>query len=125
MSTEHTPERGQQGVERTTPGRSSRRVPSKKVLVGLVVGVYLVGMLVARRRGYNMGGNVVVRCRQGHLFTTIWVPGVSVKSIRLGWARVQRCPVGPHWSPVLPVKESSLSDEDLSSAHEHHDVRIP
>jgi hypothetical protein len=92
---------------------------------GWLVGAYLVGTLVARRRGYKMGGNVVVRCHQGHLFTTIWVPGVSVKSIRLGWARVQRCPVGPHWSLVVPVKESDLSEEDRSRAHQHHDVRIP
>ena len=125
MSEERTPEFGQQGVEPMPPGLRSRRVPSKRAVLGLVVGVYLVGTLVARRRGYNMGGNVVVRCRQGHLFTTIWVPGVSIKSIRLGWARVQRCPVGPHWSLVTPVKESDLSDEDLSSAHQHRDVRIP
>jgi len=37
------------------------------LIVVLVVG----GILVARRSGYNMGGEVVVRCREGHLFTTI------------------------------------------------------
>jgi len=125
MSVERSPECGDQGVELTAPGPRARRTPSKRVLLGLVIGVYLVGTLVARRRGYNMGGNVVVRCRQGHLFTTIWVPGLSIKSIRLGWARVQRCPVGPHWSLVTPVKESELSDEDLSWAHQHRDVRVP
>jgi hypothetical protein len=72
-----------------------------------------------------MGGNVVVRCRDGHLFTTIWVPGASVKSVRLGWWRLQRCPVGNHWSIVTPVKESELSESERRFAHEHQDVRVP
>lgn len=125
MSEDRIPECGGQDAEPMAPGPRSWRHPSRRALLGLVVGVYLVGTLVARRRGYNMGGNVVVRCRQRHLFTTIWVPGVSIKSIRLGWARVQRCPVGPHWSLVTPVKESELGDEDLSWAHQHRDLRIP
>ena len=91
----------------------------------VVVVFYVVATLVARRRGYNMGGNVVVRCRKGHLFTTIWVPGVSLKAVRLGWVRVQRCPVGKHWTLVTPVKDSDLTDEERQAAQEHHDVRIP
>jgi hypothetical protein len=50
---------------------------------------------------------------------------VSLKSIRLGWARIQRCPVGKHWSVVTPVRESSLSEDERQSAHAHRDVRIP
>jgi hypothetical protein len=80
---------------------------------------------VGRRRGYGFGGNTFVRCRQGHLFTTIWVPGVSVKSVRLGWWRIQRCPVGPHWSVVTPVRETDLSDDERRLASEVQDVRIP
>jgi len=91
----------------------------------IVVALYVVGTLVARRRGYNMGGNVIVRCHQGHLFTTIWVPGMSFKALRLGWARLQRCPVGHHWSLVTPVKEADLTDEERQTADEHRDVRIP
>jgi hypothetical protein len=66
-----------------------------------------------------------VRCASGHLFTTIWVPGVSLKSLRLGPRRYQRCPVGRHWTWVRPVRESSLSAEGLQAAHDHHDIRIP
>jgi hypothetical protein len=94
-------------------------------VLGAVVAFYVVSTVVARRRGYNMGGNVVVRCRQGHLFTTIWIPGASLKAVRLGWARLQRCPVGKHWSLVTPVKESELTDEEKKSAAAHRDVRIP
>jgi hypothetical protein len=43
-----------------------------------------VGM---KLRGYRIGGNLVVRCRKGHLFTTIWIPGASVKAVRFGWWR--------------------------------------
>ena len=92
----------------------------------LVIGAALAGgTLVARRMGYKVGGNVVVRCRQGHLFTTIWVPGASLKSIRLGWARLQRCPVGKHWSLVTPVKDADLTDDQRRAAAAHRDIRIP
>ena len=70
----------------------------------VVVVINVVGTVVARFLGYRVGGNTVVRCRRGHLFTTLWIPGASMKSIRLGWWRVQRCPVGNHWSLVVPVR---------------------
>lgn len=91
----------------------------------LFAAALIAGTVIARRRGYNIGGEVVVRCRQGHLFTTIWVPGVSLKSIRLGWWRLQRCPVGHHFSLVSPVREDSLTDAERGFAHAHADVRIP
>ena len=76
-------------------------------------------------RSHRLGGNIVVRCRKGHLFTTIWIPAASLKSLRLGWWRVQHCPVGHHWTVVTPVKETQLSDAERQIAREHHDIRIP
>jgi hypothetical protein len=76
-------------------------------------------------RSRRVGGNVVVRCRAGHLFTTIWIPGASVKALRLGWWRVQRCPVGRHWSLVTPVKEADLTEDERRFAREHHDIGLP
>jgi len=78
-----------------------------------------------RLRGYPMGTDVVVRCRRGHLFSTIWLPGVSVKALRLVWWRVQRCPVGGHWTIVMPVRHGELGEKDLRAAHERKDVRLP
>ena len=103
------------------PGRK----PSKRTVIGAVVGLHVIGTLIARRRGYNMGGNVIVRCRQGHLFTTIWIPGASIKSLRLGWTRFQHCPVGKHWSFVTPVKPAHLTEEERRMAEKHRDVRLP
>jgi hypothetical protein len=80
---------------------------------------------VLRLRGYRIGGDVVVRCQKGHLFTTIWIPGASLKSVRLGWRRLQRCPVGNHWSIVTPVKESDLTEQERHEARESKDIRIP
>ena len=91
----------------------------------LTVAFYAVATLVARRRGYNFGPNLVVRCREGHLFTTIWIPGASFKSIRLGWWRLQRCPVGRHWTLVSPVREADLTEEERQFAAEARDVRVP
>jgi hypothetical protein len=99
--------------------------PKSKRSLALIIALYIGGTLVARRLGYKLGGNVVVRCRQGHLFTTIWIPGASLKAIRLGWARLQRCPVGNHWTLVTPVRDSDLTDEERRTAEQHRDIRIP
>jgi hypothetical protein len=97
----------------------------KRRLLRYVVGFYLVATVVARWRGYRFGTSMTVRCRSGHMFTTIWIPGVSLKSIRLGWWRLQRCPVGDHWSIVSPVKEAGLSEEERRLAREHRDILVP
>ena len=67
----------------------------------------------------------VVRCSQGHLYHTIWVPLASFKSLRLGPQRLQWCPVGKHWSRVQLVGEQSLSSEERQSAARYHDFPIP
>ena len=85
----------------------------------------LVEVAALRARGYGLGGSVVVRCRRGHLFSTIWIPGVSFKAIRLGWWRMQRCPVGRHWSIVTPVNRSELADDERQIAADRKDIRIP
>lgn len=100
--------------------------PGSSLLVAAIVAVLVTGTILARGRGYlGIGGDTIVRCREGHVFTTIWVPGASLKAVRLGWTRWQRCPVAGHWSLVRPVKDSDLTDEERTSAAEHHDVRIP
>ncbi len=76
-------------------------------------------------RAHRIGGRVVVRCRRRHLFTTLWIPGVSMKALRLGPWRLQRCPVGGHWSLVTPVVADRLGDSERQFAAEHHDIRIP
>jgi hypothetical protein len=97
----------------------------KRRIALVVIGLYVVGTILARLRGYRFGGNVIVRCRQGHLFTTIWLPGASLKSVRLGWWRFQHCPVGDHWSIVSPVKDDDLSEDEKRLAAEYRDTRIP
>lgn len=76
-------------------------------------------------RTRRVGGNVIVRCRVGHVYTTIWIPAASVKSLRLIWWRFQYCPVGRHWSLVTPVNESDLTEDEQRSAREHRDIRLP
>ena len=91
----------------------------------LLAAAVLVEVAVLRARGYGLGGNVVVRCRRGHLFTTIWIPGASFKSVRLGWWRLQRCPVGRHWTIVTPVDRAELPEAERQLAAERKDVQIP
>jgi hypothetical protein len=94
-------------------------------MVPPIAGAALFETATLWARSRRFGGNVIVRCRAGHVFTTIWIPAASVKSIRLGWWRVQYCPVGHHWTVVTPLKEADLSDEERRAASERHDIRIP
>ncbi len=99
-------------------GRRGRRL-------AVLAGAFLVEAIPLWRRGYGLGGNVIVRCREGHLFTTIWIPGASLKSLRFGPRRFERCPVGHHWSLVTLVRESDLSGRARRTARAHKDIRIP
>jgi len=97
---------------------------SRRRRLMLLVGV-LAEPLAMWARGYPIGGNLVVRCREGHLFTTLWVPSASIKAVRLGWVRFQWCPVGRHWSLVTPVRGSELTPKERRRALARHDLRLP
>jgi hypothetical protein len=103
---------------------SSKRNRRIAIFCGVVT-AYAVGTVIAVRNGYKFGQNVPVRCRDGHVFSTVWIPGASVKSLRLGLWRVQWCPVGKHVSLVTLLKDADLSDAERESAAEHHDVLVP
>jgi hypothetical protein len=67
-----------------------------------------------------------VRCSAGHLFTTIWVPLASLKSVRVGPTRYQYCPVGHHWATVTRLDtEPGTTEQELAEAARVHDVPIP
>ena len=78
------------------------------VTAGTIAASYAIGTVVAVRRGYSFGRSVPVRCQRGHLFATVWIPGASVKSLRLGLWRVQWCPVGRHVALVRLLTGSPL-----------------
>ena len=108
------------GNGRIDPPR--RRRPLRVVLAALTA-VDLEAVATWLRSG-RIGGSLIVRCRRGHLFSTIWLPAASVKSLRLGFWRVQRCPVG-HWSLVTPVRASELSARERARAGRLKDIRLP
>jgi hypothetical protein len=112
-------------VESSEPAAAGRKRKSRKRSLLILFAALATEALGLRRAGYPIAGNVVVRCRQGHLYTTIWVAGASVKSLRLGWARVQYCPIGRHWSLVTLVRRTDLTDDELLRAESHRDIRIP
>ena len=95
------------------------------LVAAVVLGTIAVETAALRRRGYSVGLKTIVRCRDGHLFTTIWIPGASLKAVRLGVVRLQYCPVGRHFSSVRLVKDVELTDEFRSIARAHHDIMIP
>jgi hypothetical protein len=103
--------------------------PLALMVVLVVMGVLAVWVFVVARRldfsGYRLGDDVVVRCRDGHLFTTIWIPFASFKAIRLGLVRLQYCPVGDHLTFVILVRDSDLTDWERRIAAQYHDGRVP
>ena len=107
--------------------------PQTEAAIVLLLAVVAVGAAAAiagraaRRRGLfvPMGPRVVVRCRAGHLFTTVWMPLASFKALRLGFTRFQYCPVGRHWTLVVPVPDRDLTDVERQEAELHHDTWIP
>jgi hypothetical protein len=100
---------------------SRRVVRTVLILAGVIAG----GTVIARRLGYKLGTDTIVRCRQGHLFSTVWIPGIKLKELDLVVARVQYCPVGKHWSLVVPVRDVSMTEEERQFALAHHDIRVP
>lgn len=100
---------------------------SKRALKLLLVAAATAvgGTILGRLLGYDIGMNTPVRCREGHLYSTIWIPGVKLKGLDFGIARFQHCPVGHHWSLVVPVRRASLSSEEAALSASRHDIAIP
>ena len=103
---------------------SAKRKRRLVIFTGIAVG-YAAGTIIAIRQGYRFGKSVTVRCRHGHLFSTVWIPGASVKALRLGYWRVQWCPVGRHVDLVRLVRDADLTEAERSLAAAHHDVPVP
>jgi hypothetical protein len=75
-------------------------------LIGVLVLLLIIvagGYALLRRLSQVNAPEVIVRCREGHVFRTAWIPGVSFNAIRLGPVRWQYCPVGSHWTLVAPI----------------------
>lgn len=98
-------------------------------LIGLAVLIVVIALYaivtVRTARTNDEGGWSVVRCRQGHLFETVWVPGGSFKAVRLGPLRYQRCPVGQHWAWIRRVDPSTLTPGELADARAARDTWVP
>jgi hypothetical protein len=69
---------------------------------------------MSKQQGYRFGHDVIVRCRDGHLFMTTWIPMMSFKAIRLGLLRVQYCPVGDHVTAVRLMRDEELRPASAS-----------
>src|SRR5487761_2055490 len=112
-------ERSADNVEETTAGPTDSRHRRRLKLFAFIAMSNVVAGALARRRGFAIGMNTIVRCRQGHLFSTIWLPGASVKALRLGPFRFQHCPGVQHWTFVVPVRNATLSEAELRDANAH------
>ncbi len=90
-----------------------------------MVAVYAFLYVRARRRGLQRGATRIARCSAGHLFTSTVIPGVSLRALRLGAQRYQRCPVGDHMALVRWVDPITLTPEQRAAAEAVRDSRIP
>lgn len=67
----------------------------------------------------------IVRCSRGAYYETLWVPFVSVRAIRLGPQRLQRCPVHRRWEMTRIVPDGDLTPQVLREARTHLAGRVP
>jgi hypothetical protein len=93
-------------------------------LVILAVVAFRFGRM-SQLRGYRFGRDVIVRCRDGHLFMTTWIPMMSFKAIRFGLVRIQYCPVGDHTTAVRLMRDEDLTPAQRLAAGRHHDNGVP
>ena len=56
----------------------------------------------------------IVRCKQGHLYTTTF--SQQLFALHLGRAKYQRCPVDHKWSITVPVRRNEISDAEFEQA---------
>ncbi|MDQ6947747.1 MAG: hypothetical protein M3256_16130 [Actinomycetota bacterium] len=61
-----------------------------------------------------MATRQLVRCSSGHLYYTTWWPLGSLKAVRLGPVRWQRCPVEHRFRLARKVDQSSISADELA-----------
>lgn len=100
-------------------------MPPVTAAVVLLLLLLAVAVPVAVRRRRGVGLERLMRCRDGHLFASTVVPGASIKAVRLGNVRFQRCPVGRHWTLVREVDDASLTPSEREAARSTHDLRVP
>ena|ERR1035437_512080 len=94
------------------------------VVVLIWVILVMIPTAITFNKGLRFGKNVAVRCSANHLYTTIWIPSVSLKAVRWGFRRYQYCPVGKHWVWTTRLREPELTSEAIDEASKTHDIRI-
>jgi hypothetical protein len=92
------------------------------ILVVAAVLAFGAGAIIARRKTRAHLGRTAARCRQGHLFTTIWGVKGAHRVTDFGWMRLQRCPVDGRLTLVYPVDESTLTREEKKLAKQVQDI---
>jgi len=95
------------------------------LVIAVAVGLRFGRMSRTRLEGYRFGRDVIVRCRDGHLFMTTWIPMVSFKAVRLGLIRLQYCPVGNHLTAVQLMRDEDLTPAERLEASRYHDNGVP
>lgn len=89
-----------------------------EIALPIIAVIIILKVALSRVRGRPaVAPEIVVRCSKGHIFTTTWSSLGSLASLRLGFARFQRCPVGRHWALVRPVNQAEQADNDRRAVH--------
>jgi hypothetical protein len=86
-------------------------VSTRDVILALlvVIAVATVVVVLAQWLGRQMRTDgrfqVLARCLDGHVFTTTFVPLFLLPVPRVGLVAFRYCPVGQHWTFVMPVRD--------------------
>ena len=93
------------------------------VIAAALIAVLVVQTVVMRRRVLGRGAHrraLPPRPPLQHCGSRRLAQGRAPR-----WARSQYCPVGRHWSLVVPVKDADLTPAERAQAAERRDASIP
>jgi len=75
------------------------------VVIAVATLVVALAQWLGRQRRTDGRFQALARCPDGHVFTTTWLPLFLLPVPRVGLVAFRYCPVGQHWTFVVPVRD--------------------
>ena len=75
------------------------------VVIAVATLVVVLAQWLGRQMSTDTRFQVLARCLDGHVFETTFLPIFLLPVPRVGLVQFRFCPVGQHWTFVVPVRD--------------------